>query len=390
MEPKYPVIGPDISFYQKDDTDTPINFDAMLDDADFIILRAGQGNWEDKQYKASYAGAGKAGIPRGAYWYYDNRYDPKRQAELFAKIINETGPLELEAWVDIEQREYITPTPYVIWNIWKKWYDFIERLKQLTTVRIGVYTGPAYWEEFTRNVPAENLAYFKKYPLWIAHYTAEGEAPIVPAPWTAWTYWQFTDSGPGREYGVQSNEIDLNLFAGTLEDFRARYNLNPTDTPQKEETMYAVEVKLQYKTNLREFPNTDNVSLATYAAGSIAQGNQIETLITDRYKGTTKIAMAGDQWLKVEDVNGAPKAGYVALKHMGKTAGYPIIIRDNREPVPPTEPPTPPAPPINVDMQAITVTGEITADRKLRVFITDPNNLPLDVIVVNGKQYGNT
>lgn len=334
-EPKYPVIGPDISFYQKDDTPNPIRFEMMADDANFIILRAGQGGWIDKEYVKSYRGAGAVGLPRGAYWYYDNRYHPQRQAELFSEIVKQAGPLELEMWVDIEQREY-TASPYAGW---RNWYDFIERLKQLTDNRIGIYTGPYYWMEFTRDTPPVNLRYFAQYPLWIAQYTS-ADQPTTPAPWTKWTYWQFTDQGPGREYGVQSEEIDLNVFAGSLDDFTERYNL--TANPTKEETMYLIEVRLSQKTNLRPAPNTDNTPLFSYAAGTIMQGNEIVTLTADLYKGTTRIGMKGDQWLKVLDVNGTAKEWYVALKHMGITSGYPVIVRDDRGTTtpPPSNPPT--------------------------------------------------
>lgn len=334
---KEPMIqGPDISFYQKDDTTQPIQFAMMKDKAEFIILRAGQGDWEDSEYKNSYAGAGAVGLPRGAYWYYDNRYHPQRQAELFAKTVQDAGKLELEMWVDIEQREYTT-SPYAGW---KNWYDFIERLKQLTTARIGIYTGAYYWKEFTQAAPPVNLRYFGQYPLWIAQYpnNPNGFIPTVPAPWIEWTYWQYTDQGNGRAYGVQSAEIDLNFYNGSLDDFRARYKI--TQTEKEDTPMYLVEVKLLYKTNLRPNPNTDNTPIASYAAGTIMRGNEIVTLTTDIFKGTTRIGMAGDQWLKVLDVNGISKTGYIALKHMGSTGGYPIIVRDDRgTSTPPTEPP---------------------------------------------------
>ena len=77
------IIGPDVSFYQDSPT-TPqgIDFIRMNQAADFVIIRAGQNLWPDSDFKENWQRAKQAGLPRGSYWFYDSRADPKQQAEL--------------------------------------------------------------------------------------------------------------------------------------------------------------------------------------------------------------------------------------------------------------------------------------------------------------------
>ena len=83
------IIGPDVSFYQ-DDPGTPqeINFVRMNQTTDFVIIRAGQNLWVDSDFKNNWRRAKEAGLPRGSYWFYDSRADPRQQAELWFNLLN--------------------------------------------------------------------------------------------------------------------------------------------------------------------------------------------------------------------------------------------------------------------------------------------------------------
>src|SRR5690349_7631969 len=80
------VIGPDVSFYQ-DDPETPqgIDFKRMKASAGYVIIRAGQNVWVDSDFKGNWLAAKQAGLPRGSYWFYDSRVEPKKQAELWVQ-----------------------------------------------------------------------------------------------------------------------------------------------------------------------------------------------------------------------------------------------------------------------------------------------------------------
>lgn len=89
------VLGPDVSFYQNDpNTPRGIDFVRMNQVADFVIVRAGQNQWIDPNFQDNWRNAKAAGLPRGSYWFYDSRADPRRQAELWVDTLNgELGEL---------------------------------------------------------------------------------------------------------------------------------------------------------------------------------------------------------------------------------------------------------------------------------------------------------
>ena len=37
----------------------------------------------------------------------------------------------------------------------------------------------------------------------------------------SWTFWQYSQTGPGNNFGVSSRHIDLNVYAGTAEELLA-------------------------------------------------------------------------------------------------------------------------------------------------------------------------
>jgi GH25 family lysozyme M1 (1,4-beta-N-acetylmuramidase) len=214
------TIITDCSFYQNDPT-TPqsVDFDMMARNADGVILRAGQNLWIDKDFK-KYWDASKGKLPRGSYWFYDSRVSPKQQAQLWATALDGNFG-EMPHFADFEDKYGGK------FGRWQDWYNFLEESKLLIP-SIGIYTGYYYWTERTisAGISLQQLAYFGKYPLWIAAYNTT--APRIPAPWKEWTFWQYTDNGDGTQYGVESKNIDLNHYSGTAEEFQASYGLTST------------------------------------------------------------------------------------------------------------------------------------------------------------------
>ena len=221
------VIGPDVSFYQ-DDPLTPegIDFNKLRSNAGYVIIRAGQNLWADRDFKSNWREAKLAGLPRGPYWFYDSRVDPGQQAELWISLLNgDFG--ELPLFCDFEDSYGGS------FGGWKNWYSFIERIKDLAPEKeISIYTAYYYWLENTVSVgiPASSLEYFKQYPLWIANYGVS--KPLVPKPWSDWTFWQYTANGDGGIYGVESKNIDLNYFNGDKAAFLNRFGLSNSPIPE--------------------------------------------------------------------------------------------------------------------------------------------------------------
>lgn len=191
----------DISFWQKD-----ADFGVMRLKSDGVILRAGQGSWRDTKYSTFKADAKAAGMPYGNYFYYDNRYEPKRQAENWARIIDgDEG--SLGSWLDLEDSNYGAFSGY------KNWWDCAAYFKQIKPDAVlGIYTRASYFNDPTFSVPVNHA--FRNLPLWVAQYKTN--KPDLPKGWTDWLMWQFTDEGDGYAHGVGSKEIDMNYRKGEV------------------------------------------------------------------------------------------------------------------------------------------------------------------------------
>lgn len=233
------VLIIDTSRWQND-PDTPANIDyskMKSRGASGVIMKVGQGYFIDRDWEVNFENTILAEFPRGGYWYYDNKVEPKRQAEKMAEAVNPQF-INLGLWLDLEDK---TDGAY---KGWKNWYTFLEKLKELLpSVRIGIYTGYYYWIERTvaSGIPKASLQYFKKYPLWIASYNA---VPRIPEPWAplSYTIWQFTDLLDGKEYGVESKELDGSYFNGTLKEFQEFFGLSSTH-PQTPNQKLLIELR---------------------------------------------------------------------------------------------------------------------------------------------------
>lgn len=304
------VGGPDISFYQ-DEPSTPqgVNFNKLAAHSQFIIIRAGQNLWVDSHFKTYWSGAKAAGLPRGSYWFYDSRADPKKQADLWVQTLgSDLG--ELPLFADLEE-SYNGP-----YKGWKQWYVFLEHLRSLIgNKEIGIYTAYYYWRQNAPNETTQkaNLEYFHRYPLWIAHY--EVNTPSIPKPWTPneWLLWQYTAKGDGLLYGVESKQIDLNYFNGDEAAFRARFNLGDIVPPAPP--------RFQLDLNVR------------------AEANENAALVVKLVDGDTfsRLGFSTDQkWMEIRREDGAQ--GWLKADLLTPLAE-----------TPPTPPPTPEPDPLPED-----------------------------------------
>ncbi|MBI3168644.1 MAG: phosphodiester glycosidase family protein [Chloroflexi bacterium] len=156
------------------------------------------------------------------YWFYDERYDPKEQAQLWVETIKD-NPGVLGAWLDLEEWK---PGPYNTWSHWKECMQEFEAL--LPKVILGVYTRKNYFDKHVGN----NYAYFVKHPVWVAHYTTDPK-PLIPTGWTDWTIWQFSQSGDGKAHGVKSDNIDMDRYNLDEATFKQRFGVINVPTGNK-------------------------------------------------------------------------------------------------------------------------------------------------------------
>lgn len=218
------IHGVDISTWQDSPLITGhVDFAKMREwGMDFVIIRAGQGNWEDSDFATSWKNA-KGILPRASYWFYDNRYPPKEQARKYWETIK--YDLEGVCWLDLEDRQT------GIYSGWRNWYDFIEELKNLyPAVRVGIYTGFFYWLEYITYATTAQRNYFGQFPLWEAWYSDDPlhpryESVLVPLPWLEYTILQTGTPDIGAAVGVESKDVDYDQFNGTLYNFFSLFDI---------------------------------------------------------------------------------------------------------------------------------------------------------------------
>lgn len=225
------VLIVDISKWQDDpNTAKSVDFSQLKSmGVSGVIIKCGEANSIDRAFLDYVRAMTVAEIPFGVYWYYNNKYKPKSQAQLFATTLKSNNIVpKLGLWLDLEDRN---PGSFVGW---KHWYDFLSELViQFPKNKIGIYTGHYYFTEFTiqAGIGSTSLSWFAQFPLWIASYNFK---PKATKPWgESWTLWQFTDLLDGIKFGVESKELDGNYFNGTVSEFRKFFGLDDIPSIRK-------------------------------------------------------------------------------------------------------------------------------------------------------------
>jgi GH25 family lysozyme M1 (1,4-beta-N-acetylmuramidase) len=322
----------DISFWQ-----SFANFQTMkAAGANGTILRAGQGAWKDTKFDEFRAGV-RPILPFGSYWYYDNRYAPTTQADLYASILG-SDPGSMGAWLDLEDGQTGA------YGTWQHWQAFIERFKQKQpNVRLGIYTRASYIDS---RIPSAQHTYFKQFDLWVAHYGVT--TPSIPKAWSTWLFHQYTSTCDGKTYGVGSASIDLNRYNGTIEEFEKLFG-GVTTPPEEKKYMYEITPNFTEGMKIRPLPNVNNTSIGSLAYGKTGKGDELWTAPAD---GTN--VKKGDMWLKITE--GGTAQGWVAVVHMGKSYCALKEITPNPDPDPDPEPTPAPEVAVTVDTKLLTVT----------------------------------
>jgi len=202
---------PDISFWQdKNTTARGVDFVQMKKQVDGVIIRAGQNTWADEDFAYNWQAAKAAGLKRGSYWFYDSRSTPQQQADIWRSKIGNDLP-ELGLWIDLEESY---GGAYGGETNWQKFAELIKSYFRNTP--IGIYTANWWWQSQAVLMPL----YWGTFPLWVSQYTSSPLYVTLPAPWRniGAVLWQYTATGDGALYGVESAEIDLNYTSQKFHD----------------------------------------------------------------------------------------------------------------------------------------------------------------------------
>ncbi|MBS1122044.1 MAG: Lyzozyme (1,4-beta-N-acetylmuramidase) [Deltaproteobacteria bacterium] len=209
-QPGPTVPGIDVSYYQ----DTIDWKQVRRAGVRFAFIRVSDGTTvPDSLFAQNWGAARRAGVLRGAYQYFRPDQSATAQADLvIAAVKRDRG--ELPPVIDVETDGGRSPA-----QLAQRVEIWVTRVRSALGVEPIIYTGPEFWRDKAGGADLTTQ------PLWVAHYTAR--CPTTPAPWTAWTFWQYSDRGtvPGI-----TRPVDLDVFAGSLtdlEDFARRSRRKP-------------------------------------------------------------------------------------------------------------------------------------------------------------------
>lgn len=193
------IAGIDVSNYQG-----TINWSSVKKAGKvFAVAKATEGTtYTDPQFATNWKNMKAAGIIPGAYHYGHPGTDAVAQAKFFVNTVKAAyGGLSggLQLVLDIETTDGESPATVSAWI-----KTFCTEIQTLTGKPAIIYTGFYFWRD-----DAGNSTNNYNCPLWIASYTT---SPSIPAAWSYYTFWQYTDTGSVS--GISGN-VDLDKFNGT-------------------------------------------------------------------------------------------------------------------------------------------------------------------------------
>jgi lysozyme len=241
-----PVLtqGCDISKWQ-DDPNTIINIDfAKMKAAGikFVYIRNTVGDTNDRNFVTAWKGAKDAGLLRGAYHMHYFWLGLSQCQRFLNRLVDDPG--ELPPAFDLEKGGFGVAKSSAIMARLKDAISYMDTeltlWKRPFGNRILMYTNPDTIKNFfSNNLPA----WFLDRELWIAHYKVA--SPDIGWQFKRWLFWQQTDRMDGLKYGVESKQLDGDVWNGDLNSLRQFCGLDDIPVPPMtiEERLGALEAQ---------------------------------------------------------------------------------------------------------------------------------------------------
>ncbi len=216
----------------------------------FAIARILHWPTRDTQFERNWREIRANGLIRGAYIYFDPRYEVAAQADIVVRAVGRLGEGDLPVTLDIEQPNPGLPTParYVAMI-----RDLAARVEAGTGRAPMIYTGRYYWPNYVQSTE------FRDLPLWHAQYTTTQPCPYIADAWRDWAFWQY--SSTGRVSGITGN-VDLDRFNGSYADLQRLAGVGAVDAGTPRDAAVPRDVP-----TARDVPATRD-AMATDGAGS--------------------------------------------------------------------------------------------------------------------------
>lgn len=197
-----------------------INGSLLAKNVSAVMIRAGQGNWEDPLFRYNYKLCIDNKIPFGIWWFCQPDMKAEYQIDAFMKVWNSLEVKPSVIAYDVEEIDYLgsdgkmkklfPPSRQFNHDNVLKWCKEIARL---TGANVGIYTRKNYFEDWT----FETNEWYDFW-LWIAAwYVYSGVVePALPWKWTTFAIHQYEGGGLGTP-GVDPSQTCKERFNGTLE-----------------------------------------------------------------------------------------------------------------------------------------------------------------------------
>ncbi len=192
----YSIHGIDVSHHQ-----SIINWKLVkeMDDdgikLDFAFIKATEGSFTiDNMYRRNWVEAKEAGMLRGAYHFFIASRSGAAQAKNFIETVTlEDG--DMAPVLDVE-KAFGKPAATIQKEV-QEWLDIVEEKYGMKPI---IYSNVHFYETYLAGA-------FDDYPLWVAHYFADGK-PRIERDWLIWQH-----SEQGRVNGITTT-VDFNVFSG--------------------------------------------------------------------------------------------------------------------------------------------------------------------------------
>jgi hypothetical protein len=209
------IIVPDIASHQKDPRDIMhLDFSKMYHaGARGLLFRASCNMTPDLQLQLDYEHALKHEL---AVLHYHYLYWYNTPAEQMKTYLNYVKPLGLTSAYELDYEEKTGKYPRTKPAQWLT--ECVKIIFGETGKYPAIYTSPGYWQSYASKDPI-----ILNCELHLAHWNTV--KPIIPAPWTKYMMLQCAVKNEGRIYGVQTDTIDLSVWADTIESLFERAGL---------------------------------------------------------------------------------------------------------------------------------------------------------------------
>ena len=196
---KFPVKGVDVSSYQGD-----IDWKTLSDQGiRFAYIKATEGSsMEDRCFCYNWSEAAKTDLRIGAYHFFSFETSGQTQAENYIRSVKAPETM-LPPAADVEPYgKYTELTPTVLDDL-SVWLRTVETQYGIKPI---IYTSNNFYSKIK--------AAFPTYDIWIRSVYG------VPSKQITWVFWQYSSRMRLDGYSGDERFIDMNVFAGTEEEFR--------------------------------------------------------------------------------------------------------------------------------------------------------------------------